>query len=110
MHRTPLIVSFICLVSIIGIVIYTGLALPEADKYPLHWGPDGMPDRFGTRRDVYISLGLFPVMPLFMTGLFWFMPRIEPLRENLLASLRAYNLVWVFAMVFSVGVTGLISA
>lgn len=110
MHRKPLIISFICLAICIGLAVYTAINLPEMDRYPLHWGADGQADRFGTRHEVLVSLALFPGMAFLMTLLFWFMPRIEPLRENLIESARAYNLVWILVMLFSVGLTGLISA
>lgn len=110
MHRKPVIISFFCLLAALAIVAYTWFNLPEMDRYPLHWGPDGTPDRFGSRGDVLINLAIFPLGMVFMTALLWFMPRIEPLRENLQASMKAYNLVWIFVMVFFVGMTGLISA
>lgn len=108
--RKPVMISMVCLLAALIIVTYTWLNLPEMDRYPLHWGPDGQPDRFGSKKDVLVNLGIFPIGMIFMLGLFWFMPRIEPLRENLQASMKAYNLVWVFVMVFFVGMTGLISA
>lgn len=108
--RKPVIISMACLLASLLIVTYTWLNLSEMDRYPLHWGADGQPDRFGSKKDVLVNLGIFPVGMIFMMGLFWFMPRIEPLRENLQASMKAYNLVWVFVMVFFVGMTGLISA
>lgn len=109
MYRKPLIFSFICIVMICIISLYTWINLPDAEQFPIHWGPDGQADRFGTKRDVAINLGIFPGMAVFLTTLFWFLPRIEPLRDNLEASHKAYNIVWMLMMLFSVGLSALIA-
>lgn len=109
MFRKPLIISLICLVITIGMSTYVWLDLPDMHQYPVHWGPDGQPDAYGSKNAVLLNLAIFPIIAAFMTGLFWFLPKIEPLRENLLASHKAYSVTWILVSVFNIGLTYLIA-
>ena len=58
---------------------------------------------------VGLNLLIFPLMTIFMTGLFYALPKIEPLRQNLEDSRRAYHTVWMLTVGFMVLVGALIA-
>lgn len=109
MFRIPLIISFLSLLIITAISAHVWMNLPEMDQYPVHWGPDGQPDAFGSKKAVLFNLCIFPLTAVFMTGLFWLLPKIEPLKENLLASHKAYGVTWILVSVFNIGLAWLIA-
>jgi len=55
--------------ALIGLPLFHYGQLPE--QIPTHFGPDGMPDKFGPK----ISLWLLPVIGLFIYGLMTFLNR-----------------------------------
>lgn len=109
MFRKPLMISLISILIMIAISTYVWLNLPDMEHYPLHWNAAGEADRFGSRNQVLINLAIFPLTGVIMTAFFLALPKIEPLRDNLLASLKAYNLVWISIMIFNIGLTYLIA-
>lgn len=98
MIRTGLIVSAIVLVLMAGITFWTAAQLP-ADNIPVHWDANGTPDRFSDRGEALFLLWLFPVVALITALVFCVLPRVEPMRENLFKSRKAYNASWISIMV-----------
>lgn len=109
MFRTPLIISATCILISLAISLYVWMNLPVMDHYPIHWNAKGEADGFGSKAAVAVTLLIFPLTTLFMTALFWALPKIEPLRNNLLASHKAYNATWIATMLFMVGLSILIA-
>ena len=100
MIRKPLIFSLICILIVSIISMYVWLNLPDLEKYPTHWNARGEVDAYGSRATVGVMLLTFPMTVAFVTVLLYAIPKIEPLRENLEASRKAYNIVWIMTIGF----------
>jgi len=74
--------------------------LPADAHIPVHWGPSGEPDRYGGK---FMGLMLMPLIASGLVILFEVIPRVEPRRENLLRSRRAYDAVRVGLLLFLLG-------
>ncbi|MGB0906516.1 MAG: SdpI family protein [Maricaulaceae bacterium] len=109
MNRKPLFFSIICILITCAISAYAWHGLPVMDQYPVHWDAQGKPNGFSSRNGVLFNLILFPAVSVFMTTVFYLMPKIEPLQKNLEESRSAYNTVWVLCMLLMTGVGGLIA-
>ena len=92
MIRLGLIVSAIAIVIMAGISIWAGGQLP-ADNIPVHWNANGVADRFSDRNEAMLLLWLLPGIALIGALVFAFLPKIEPMRDNLYKSRKAYNAV-----------------
>lgn len=108
MIRTGLIVSAICIVLMAGISFWAGGQLPS-DNIPVHWDASGVADRFADRQEALLLLGLLPGIALFGALVFAVLPQLEPMRENLYKSRKAYNAVWISTMILFLGIHGGIS-
>jgi uncharacterized membrane protein len=69
--------------------------LPPDVQVPVHWGFDGVADRFAPRDQALMLFALIPAAGVLLTLLFCLLPRIEPLRENLMRGRRAYLTAWI---------------
>ena len=98
MIRAGLIVSAIVLVLMAGITLWAMPQLP-ADNIPVHWDASGTPDRFSDRGEALFLLWLLPGTALFGVLVFCALPSVEPMRENLFKSRKAYNAVWISTMI-----------
>ncbi len=108
MIRTGLIVSAICLALMAGIALWAGGQLP-ADNIPVHWDVNGVPDRFSDRNEALFLLWLLPGSALIGILVFCLLPQIDPMRENLFKSRKAYNAVWIATMVLFLSIhTGIV--
>lgn len=105
MIRTGLIVSAIVVVLMAGISFWASGQLPE-DNIPVHWNASGVPDRFSDKSEALFLLWLLPGISLFGALVFCLLPQIEPMRENLFKSRKAYNAVWISTMILFLGVHG----
>lgn len=105
MIRFGLIVSAIAIVLMAGISIWVGGQLP-AENIPVHWNAQGLPDRFSNRQEALLLLWLLPAIAAFSALVFLVLPRIEPMRDNLLKSRKAYKAVWVTIMLLFLGIHG----
>ncbi|MEM7330041.1 MAG: SdpI family protein [Pseudomonadota bacterium] len=105
MIRTGLIVSAIVLVLMAGISLWAGPQLP-ADNIPVHWDASGAPDRFSDKTEALMLLWLLPGMSLFGALVFCVLPQIEPMRDNLIKSRKAYNAVWISTMILFLCIHG----
>lgn len=105
MIRTGLIVSAIVVVLMAGISFWASGQLP-ADNIPVHWDASGVPDRFSDKREALFLLWLLPGISFFGALVFCLLPQIEPMRENLFKSRKAYNAVWISTMILFLGIHG----
>lgn len=103
MIRPGLIVSAISIVLMSGISIWASGQLP-ADNIPVHWNAEGQPDRFTDRREALLVLWMMPASALLGAAVFLILPQIEPMRDNLFKSRKAYNAVWIATMILLLGV------
>ncbi|MEM7660994.1 MAG: SdpI family protein [Pseudomonadota bacterium] len=87
----------------VGLVITVGIALlapahfVEGLRVPIHWGLNGA-DRFTSPETAALSLWGMPGACLLAGFLFSVMPILDPFRENLERSYKAYNAVWTGAI------------
>jgi len=98
MIRAGLIVSAIVVVLMAGIAIWAGQLLP-AENIPVHWNANGVADRFADRQEAMLMQWLLPGSALFGALVFCLLPQIEPMRDNLYKSRKAYNAVWISTMI-----------
>ncbi|MEM9668489.1 MAG: SdpI family protein [Pseudomonadota bacterium] len=88
------------MITLIGLVVTGAVALiapgyfEEGAQVPVHWGING-PDRFADASTASLYLWIVPGACVFAGMLFAGMPSLEPFRENLDRSIKAYNAVWV---------------
>lgn len=106
MSRKPLIFSLLCILGLTGFSLLTWLTLPELERYPIHWNMQGVADGFASKNAVLGVLMIIPITQIFITAMLWFIPKIEPLRQNFEQSRLAYNLIWIVTIAF-ITATGL---
>jgi len=102
MNRKPILWA-----TTAAVVITTAMSLWTAPRMPaqvpLHWNVKGIPDRFGSPLE---ALLVGPLVSLGIGLLLWALPLIEPRREHLAQSARAYNAVGVVLAGFFVVLHG----
>ncbi len=87
--------SLLVIAAMAGITLYAGGLLPEGDRIPLHFGPDGQPDRFGDRAEALTLLWLLPGIMAGVSLILAIAPLLDPRRDNVRIGRRAYLAVWV---------------
>ena len=103
MIRAGLIASGIAIALMAGISIWAGGQLP-AENIPVHWDADGTADRFADRQEAMFMLWLIPGMASLGAMVFAVLPQLEPMRDNLFKSRKAYNATWISTMILFVGI------
>lgn len=103
MIRTGLIVSTITITLMAGISIWAGAQLP-ADNIPVHWNGEGVADRFSDKSEALLVLWMLPGSALFSALLFALLPKIEPMRDNLFKSRKAYTAIWITILLLFLGI------
>jgi|AntAceMinimDraft_1070359.scaffolds.fasta_scaffold16947_2 uncharacterized membrane protein len=78
-----------------GIVIYASGLLPESNQIPLHFGADGMPDRFDNKSDALIVLWLLPCVTAVVSAIMAIAPFLDPRKQNLAVGRKAYVVTWI---------------
>lgn len=101
--QTGITISLIAIALMAGMALWASLKLP-AENIPVHWGIDGTPDRYGGRTEALFGLWSVPVATAFSAFVFALLPALEPMRDNLIKSRRAYRAIWVSTMVLMLGV------
>ena len=94
--RLPLLLSFALLAAMAAISAYGWVALPAGTQLATHWGFDG---RVNGHMGKELGLALLPLIALAVTVLIAVIPRIEPRREHLIASRKAFLVFWIGALV-----------
>ena len=105
MIRTGLIVSAITITIMAGIAAWTGAHLP-ADNIPVHWNGEGVADRYSDKQEALFLLWMMPGSALLGTLLFALLPQIEPMRDNLHKSRKAYTAIWITTQLMFLGIQG----
>ncbi len=106
MIRTGLIWSAGAIAVMLGTLYWAFGALPAGEQVPVHWGPDGTADRFADKDGALLVLMILPGAALFVTGVLALAPFIDPFRENLRRSRKAYVAIWASTMVLMAALTG----
>lgn len=92
MIRKGLLLSLIPLAVIIGLGLWGYQAAEPGQRFPVHWGLDGRPDRFGGPTEAFLGL---PAVAVALTLLFAFAPRLLPRDDDLRRSGPAYLTGWL---------------
>ena len=80
--------------SVVMAVVLYG-AMP--DLMVTHWGLYGQPDGWMSR---FWGMAMFPLMNIFMLGVYFFVPKFEPKKENLAKFRSDYDrlMLWIFGV------------
>ncbi len=81
--------------------------IPTDKRVPVHFDIAGQPDRFS---EAWMALLIIPGLCALFTLLFALLPRIEPRALNLAGSQRAYDTVWITAILLLAGCHGFLIA
>ncbi len=94
LHRfkSPLVVNTALLLTIVLSSAWAWSQLPPDAKVPIHWNASGQVDGYGSKLQ---ALGMMPVVLAGVSGLFLVLPLLEPRKQNLLNSSKAYNAIWI---------------
>ncbi|ANU08512.1 SdpI family protein [Paraurantiacibacter namhicola] len=89
--RKFVFVSLLLAAAMAVFAFVTDVRLPDGTLLPTHWNASGEADAFSPA----LHALLFPVgMVLFVTAVFWAIPRIEPLQEKLEQSAPILRATW----------------
>ena len=105
MIRTGLITSAITLTIMAGISIWAGSQLP-ADNIPVHWNGEGVADRYSDKNEALLLLWMMPGSAALTALIFALLPKIEPMRDNLFKSRKAYTAIWISILLLFLGIQG----
>lgn len=79
------------LILIVAMFAIAAAVWPTApDRIPVHWGPDGQPDRYGGKVEGLFSI---PLMAAGMYLLLIILPRVDPRREHYARFAGAYGII-----------------
>lgn len=104
MIKTGLIWSTGAIAVMLGALYWAFGALPVSDQIPVHWGLNG-PDSFSDRQGALTTLAILPGAALFVTLLMALAPTLDPFRDNLRRSRKAYVAIWASTMVLLAALT-----
>lgn len=90
-QKSALIISSIIILGMFALSAWTWVHIPD-QPIPVHFGPEGQPDRYGSK---FEGLLLLPLFAIACNLLLSFLPRIEPRAAHLLRSSKAYHAVWI---------------
>lgn len=105
MIRTGLLWSAGAIAVMLGTLYWASGAMPDG-QIPVHWGPSGEADAFATKDKALLNLMMLPASALFTTILLAIAPSIDPFRENLRRSHKAYVAIWASVMVLLAALNG----
>lgn len=105
MIRTGLIWSAGSIAVMLGTLYWAWGNLPDSDSIPVHWGLNG-PDNFADRSGALITLALLPGIAVIISAILAFAPKLDPFRDNLRKSHKAYVAIWAATMVTMAALTG----
>lgn len=94
--RVPLTMSLVLLAAMAALSIWGWTVLPADAQIASHWGFDGQVNGLVSKGT---GLVLLPAIGLGITLLLALVPWMEPRRENLVASRKAFFALWLGALV-----------
>lgn len=101
---TLYLLSAACIIASFAMAYWAWQHLPLLESYPVHWDASGSPDRYGSRGEAIFTLFLLPVISIFMFLVFYFVPKIEPVRASIGPNSRPYHWLWAMSMLLFVGI------
>ena len=105
MIKTGLIWTAAALAVMAGTLYWAWGAIPAGEQIPVHWGPSGAADRFADKDKAFLYLLIFPASALFTGLLMALAPMLDPFKDNLRKSAKAYTAIWAAVMVLMAALT-----
>jgi len=90
--RQPLTISLVLLAAMAAMSVWGWAVLPDTARLVSHWSLDGTPDGSMSKP---LGLLLLPAIGLAMVLIMILVPRIEPRRDNLISSRKAFFVFWI---------------
>ncbi|CAN5762780.1 SdpI family protein [soil metagenome] len=88
-----------------GLSMWVWQRLPANALIPVHWGISGAPDRYGSKLE---GLFLLPLVTAGIALLFTIILYVDPLRQNIQRSSKAYSITWAILLLFMAGLHAVI--
>ncbi len=81
--------------TLASIILAVGLYGVMPERMVTHWGLYGQPNGWMSK---FWGLAMFPLINLFMLGVYFFVPKFEPKKENLASFRKEYDklMLWIF--------------
>ena len=95
MIRKGLLLSLAPLAVIGGLGAWGYMAAEPGAQFPVHWGLNGEPDRYGSAAEAFLGL---PAVAVGVTLLMAALPSLDPRGSNLRRSGEAYLTAWIGAL------------
>ncbi|MEM7028226.1 MAG: SdpI family protein [Chloroflexota bacterium] len=89
--------SLIAILIMVAVSAWAWPQLPSDALVPVHWNIDGEPDRFGSK---FSGLFTLPLITAGLTLIFIFLPYVDPKKNNLVRSQKAYLISWAVITIF----------
>lgn len=83
-----LIVNTVLILAMLGITAWAWPLIADDAQLPVHWGLEGVPDRFGSKWEALLTL---PIVSAGLTAVFLVLPSFDPRRKNLERSAKLWN-------------------
>ena len=101
---TIYLLSAVCIFAGFGMAYWAWQNLPILESYPVHWDAGGVPDRYGSKGEAIFTLFMLPIISIFTFLIFYFVPKIEPVRASIDPNSRPYHLLWAMIMILFAGI------
>ena len=108
MIKTGLIATVIAAAIMAGMTIWTINGLPATGEIPVHWNYKGEADGFAPVAKAKQILWMVPGISIFTSLIFAIALKVDPRRQNIERSRRAYMAIWMSTLVLMTLVTGLV--
>lgn len=95
-QKLALIISSTIVLGMFALSLWVWVNIPDR-PIPVHFDINGQPDRYGSKAE---GLMLLPLVATAANLLLVFLPKIEPRKEHLLRSSKAYSAIWISIMAF----------
>ena len=95
MVRKGLLWNAVIIALMAVLAMATVASLPAGEMVPVHFGPDGQPDRFGPRSEVVIAFGVLIGTTALVAGLLAVLPGILPKADKVAQFEPVYLTVWI---------------
>ncbi len=90
-QKSALIISSSIILGMLAVSLWAWGNIPD-QLIPVHFDMEGRPDSYGSK---FEGLLLTPAVAIAFNLLLVFLPKIEPRKEHLLSSSKAYGAVWI---------------
>ncbi|WP_084420190.1 SdpI family protein [Henriciella litoralis] len=106
MIKTGLIWTAGAIAVMAGILFWAWGAVPDGQPIPVHWNASGEADSFKPRSEALIYLLILPASALFTSLLMALAPSLDPFKDNLRKSAKAYVAIWAGILLLMTFLTG----